>query len=138
MVRARQPRAPKKQTSFDINECIARVIAHTLRPDYTSLIDEINQHEFVTMRFGLGTFDPETGREYSATSWGKVLYTFEGCCIVESLERKWNSTRFETYKIQYDGEWETKFVEYIDPGHPRYQDASQCWVEGMFMYMEED
>ena len=138
MARATQTRTPKKQTSFDINECIARVIAHTIRPDYTSLIAEINQHEFVAMRFSLGTFDPETGAEYTATSWGKVLFTLEDCCILESLERIWNSTRFKTYKIKYDGEWETRFVEYIDPGHPRYEDASLCWEEGMFMYTDSD
>ena len=124
----------RRQTSFDLTACISRIIAETVRPDFSKLIDEINKHAFVSMRLDLGTY---LGTDVcTCACWGKVLFTLEGCCIIQEVQRSYDvdNNRFKVYKVGFGSEWDRKFVEYIDSDHHRYDDVVMCWDDGAEMY----
>ena len=97
MVRATQKRQTKatgtqttvlcrkttKQIQSDVVSCLAKYITEIVHPDYTELRDEIEKHEFVSMRLGLGTYNPDNGNEFVLPGWAKVLYVLPSCAIVQ-------------------------------------------------------
>ena len=123
-----------KTPSMSIANCVAKIIVETLEPNYSALRKEIERHEFVYMKLNLGKFNPQTGNEFTAPVWGKVLFTCKECAIVQELDMTREltmhrqATRFSTYKIMFGEEWDTKFVEYIDKDYPRYDSIYSCWT----------
>ena len=108
--------------SFNIAECISKIIAHTVRVDYSKLIKEIKKHEFVHLKLN-----------DENSEWAKVIFTTENSCIVEEVQLTGNFTRFQKYEIPYC-EWDSKFDGWLDRGDARYYDALFCWAEGMANY----
>ena len=126
-----------KRRKLCLQNVISQVISDILQPDYTDLRNEIEKHAFVRMKLNLGTFNPESGDEFTTPVWGKVLYTCKECAIVQELELTWNVARFKTYRIMFGCEWESKFIEFIDEDHPDYDRIGQSsWVDGYRMYMD--
>jgi hypothetical protein len=129
---------PRRQTTKEIKHgvvsCLAKYIKEIVHPDYCELREEIGKHEFLSMRLGLGTYNPDTGDEFALPNWTKVLFILQDCVIVQEVSLTWNVTRFKTHKLMLGEEWQSKFHEWIDADHPRYQDCLDSWEEGMREY----
>ena len=127
-------RKTAKEIKHDVVSCLAKRVSEIVYPDFSQLRDEIEQHEFVSMRLGLGTYNPDNGNEFNLPGWSKVLFVLPNCAIVQEVCLTWNVTRFKTHKILFGEEWENKFHEWIDEDHPRYEDCLDSWDEGMREY----
>ena len=128
-------RRTTKQIKHDVVSCLARKIHELNHPDYSSLRAEIEEHEYVSMRLTLGTYDEDTGREFRGPCWVKVLFVLQNCAIVQEVEMSASVYRFKTYKVMFGDEWTNKFHEWIDQGeHPRFHDVNAAWFDGMAMY----
>ncbi len=125
---------PLKKLRNDIATCVSKLIKETVFPEYKELRAEIAKHPFLSMRLNLGMFNPETGDELNAGVWSKVLFALSDCAIVQEVLLTWNVTRFKIYKISFGDEWDSKFVEFIDEDHDRYDDIHESWEEGMREY----
>ncbi len=128
---------PMKKVRNDIATCVSKMIKETVFPEYKELRAEIAKHPFLSMRLNLGTYNPETGDEFNAEVWSKILFVLPDCVIVQEVLLTWNATRFKTFKINFGEEWDSKFVEFIDEDHDRYSDVLESWDEGMREYGAE-
>ena len=106
-------------------QCLAQVIIQTITPDYSKLIAEINQHEFIITK-------PEPESQW-LPKWCKILFTTSDTCVVQECELTFTENRFKTWGIPL-GEWERFFFGWIDEDHNRYGDAQMCWDDGMRQY----
>ncbi len=125
---------PLKKQRNDIASCVSKLIKETLFPDYKDLCEEIQRHEFISMRLNLGRFNPDTGDEFTAPVWAKALFVLPDCAIVQEVQVSYDATRFKTYKVMFGQEWEQKFAEYIGSDHEQYEICLELWQDGMRYY----
>lgn len=107
---------------------LANIIVQTIAPDYSKLIAEIKNHEFMDTKI-----DPDSDE---TTSWHKILFVTSDTCVVQGCEMKFDQTRFETFGIPLS-EWERFFGGWIDADHDRYDDCRECWTDGYEMYVAQ-
>ena len=112
-------------SSFDIASVVAKYLKEYVQgPDYSKLIAEIREHSYVYSKLQDIDRSPKGVPR-------RILFINQDSVIVQDIEMRFDSTRFDTYKIMFK-DWDTTFIKWADEESKYWQD--RCWVDGCRMY----
>lgn len=105
---------------FCVNAVIAEVLKdYVVQPDYSEKLEEIQGHEFVSLKVKGGT----------RGDWCKILFTTTDTAVVQEVELTWGHTRFQVFKVELK-DWDTLFEGWLDDDLV----VLDCYENGMRMY----
>ena len=111
--------------ALDQLSVVAKLIAETLRPDYSKLIKEISEHEFMWTK-------PNPTSQWLPVEH-RVMFTTEDTCVVQECQLSLGHTRFIVFGIHLS-EWETYFMGWVDDNDGWLGSTIESWDEGMRFY----
>ena len=117
---------------FCVNSVVAKLLAEYVNPhDWKALIDELNTHTYVRLQWKIlkDLNTTETDPKFSQVV--RILFVNTDSVVVQSVEMNCGSTRFGTYKIQFE-DWDKVFLQWQDG--ERRADWESCWRDGCRMY----
>jgi hypothetical protein len=116
---------------FCINTVISKTVAaYVALPNYDVLKEDILQHTYGRFKWKLLDDPTCTNEDPKYSNIQRVLFVNEQSVIVQEVEKTYDSTRFNTYKIMLE-DWSRVFIAWAER---RTADWNDCWDQGFRMY----